>query len=788
VTDSDGLTNAKSADIVVRNRPPVAIFTESAETVPTGQPITFNASGSYDLDGTIVSYSWTFGDGTTATGVIVSHAYVENGAYVVTLTVKDNDGATASTSSTKTVLNRPPVAVFTESAESVYTGETITFNASSSYDPDGSIVSYFWNFGDGANATGTIVSHAYADNGVYTVTLTVTDNDGAKTSASALKTVWNRAPIASFTESATTVFTNEVISFNASGSYDPDGWIVSYLWNFGDGITATGVTTSHAYAENGVYTVTLTVTDNDGAKTTATSTKQILNRAPLASFTESATTVLTGQVIYFNASASYDPDGSIVSYLWTFGDGATATGVTASHAYSNDGTYIVTLKVTDNDGATATATSTKTVLNRPPVASFTESATVVLTLESITFNASSSYDPDGSIVSYFWTFGDGTNALGKIVSHAYSDNGIYTVTLKVTDDDGATATVAATKTVLNRPPVASFTESATTVYTGQIIFFNASASSDLDGSIVSYLWAFGDGATATSVTVSHAYVDNGTYTVTLTVKDNDGASTSVSAVKTVLNRPPVASFTYSPLNPFPNEPATFNASNSYDPDGYIVSYFWSFGDGANATGKVVTHAYANAGTYSVTLTVTDNDGATGATTVTVTVSYYLRDVAVVNVALSATEAYPTWVVPINVTVIVKNQGERTETFTVTAYYNTTAIGTQTVTLAQGANATLLFRWNLLGVAPGTYTIRAEASILLGETDIADNSLIDGNIKLKHPGDANDDGIVNVYDLNILAKALGTSVGNPNYDRRADFNGDGRIDDYDIEILQLYWGP
>jgi len=146
------------------------------------------------------------------------------------------------------------------------------------------------------------------------------------------------------------------------------------------------------------------------------------------------------------------------------------------------------------------------------------------------------------------------------------------------------------------------------------------------------------------------------------------------------------------------------------------------------------------------------------------------------------------VVPLNITVIVKNQGERTETFTVTAYYNTTAIGTQTVTLAQGASTTLLFRWNLLGVAPGIYTIRAEASVLLGETDIADNSLIDGTIKLKHPGDANDDGIVNVYDLNILAKALGTSVGNPDYDRRADFNGDGKIDDYDIEILQLYWGP
>jgi len=100
----------------------------------------------------------------------------------------------------------------------------------------------------------------------------------------------------------------------------------------------------------------------------------------------------------------------------------------------------------------------------------------------------------------------------------------------------------------------------------------------------------------------------------------------------------------------------------------------------------------------------------------------------------------------------------------------------------------VFSWNLSGVAESTYTIRAEASVLIGETDVADNSLIDGTIELKHPGDANEDGIVNVYDLNILAKALGTSVGDPDYDLQADFNGDGVIDDYDVEILQLYWGP
>ncbi len=116
-------------------------------------------------------------------------------------------------------------------------------------------------------------SHAYEDNGVYTVTLTVTDNDGATGSATTTKNVLNRSPVASFTEDATTVAENETIHFDASGSYDPDGTIVSYEWDFGDGTTGTEVTTEHAYIEAGTYTVTLTVTDDDGASSSVTAEK-----------------------------------------------------------------------------------------------------------------------------------------------------------------------------------------------------------------------------------------------------------------------------------------------------------------------------------------------------------------------------------------------------------------------------------------------------------------------------------------------------------------------------------
>jgi len=619
VTDDDGGTNTSTSTKTVLNRPPVASFTESTETVYTSETITFNASSSFDPDGAIASYFWDFGDGTNATGVITNHSYVNSGTYTVTLTVTDDDGASGTATSTKIALNRPPVASFTESAATVNTGETITFNATDSYDPDGYIVSYFWDFGDGTNASGMVVNHAYADNGAYPVTLTVTDDDGATASTTATKTILNKPPVASFTESAETIYTSETITFNASDSYDSDGTIVSYFWDFGDGTNATGIVVQHSYSEDGVYTITLTVTDDDGAVSTATATKTVLNRPPVATLTESAETVYTGELITFNSSESYDPDGYIASYFWDFGDGSNTTGIVVSHVYVDDGDYTVTLVVTDDDGDTATATATKTILNRSPVASFTESAEVIYTGNAIVFNASESYDPDGTIVDYYWTFGDGTNTTGTVVTHAYLDNGTYTVTLRATDDDGAIDTVSAVKTILNRPPIANFTESAETVFTGEVITFNASDSYDSDGYIVSYFWDFGDGTNATGMIVVHSYVDNGTYTVTLTVTDDDGASASTSSTKSVLNRPPVASFTESAEAVYTGETITFNASNSYDPDGSIVGYFWDFGDGSNATGITVEHAYVEDNNYAVTLVVTDNDGATASTSAVKTI-------------------------------------------------------------------------------------------------------------------------------------------------------------------------
>ena len=172
-------------EVSVVNQPPRASFTFSPVQPEVGELVRFDASSSYDPDGTITSYQWDFGDGSTGSGVTVQYTYQQEGTFTVTLTVTDDDGATDSTSKEITVIeaNEPPEARFTYSPERPIAGQEVTFDASSSLDPDGSILLYEWDFGDGSRKEyGVTVSHVFVKEGLYTVKLIVVDNDGASSS------------------------------------------------------------------------------------------------------------------------------------------------------------------------------------------------------------------------------------------------------------------------------------------------------------------------------------------------------------------------------------------------------------------------------------------------------------------------------------------------------------------------------------------------------------------------------------------------------------------------------
>jgi PKD repeat protein len=253
-------------------------------------------------------------------------------------------------------------------------------------------------------------------------------------------------------------------------------------------------------------------------------------------------TFISGDNACEQTSTINDP---IVTYKWNFGDGAVETDTTAttSHTYAHAGQYTVGLTVTERfcqagphaHCFSASTTQTATIVDRPPVAAFTQSASVT-TGANANFDASASSDPDGTIANYHWDFGDGEtlNTTTPVAAHIYSTPGSKTVTLTVTDDSGSTDTVTHTLTVADRPPTASFTAPAT-VAAGQAAAFDASASNDPDGTIVTYHWDFGDGQSqdSSSPTVTHTYSSPGSKTVTLTVTDNSGSTATAQHTVTV---------------------------------------------------------------------------------------------------------------------------------------------------------------------------------------------------------------------------------------------------------------
>ena len=314
--------------------------------------------------------------------------------------------------------------------------------------------------------------------------------------------------------------------------------------------------------------------------------------APVAAFTSSPAPTKPASAVSFNASGSADSGATIIDYSWNFGDGSAVVDAnanpTASHTYTNPGTYNATLIVTNSSGESETITQTVTV-DSTPTASFSV-PTQPTPGTATTFDASASTDSVGTITDYSWNFGDGSpvDDAGSTASttHSYATRGHYTVTLTVTNDAGQTATFHQAITV-DDPPAVTISPTVAVTTPGSTVSFNGSATApDSGGSITSLSWNFGDPSsgnnTSTATNPSHLFANAGTYTVTLTATDDLGVSTQATATVKV-DAPPTAAFSASATTASPASPGTavsFNASASSDSVGTITDYSWNFGDGS----------------------------------------------------------------------------------------------------------------------------------------------------------------------------------------------------------------
>ncbi|MCK5212688.1 MAG: PKD domain-containing protein, partial [Dehalococcoidia bacterium] len=342
-----------------------------------GLPAEFSAAGSNDPNDPIESYEWQFGDGTTATGAIVSHTYPEAGQYLLTLLLTDSKGGkTRVMINVDVALTTPPIADFSlvlnPGQVVARAAELLTFQDESS-DADSAIVSWEWNFGDGSEATGRYAAHTYATYGDYVVGLRVTDTQGEVGIQTRSVSIASQLPVVVLSFSPELPNEGQPVLFDASESFDPDGVIVSYQWDFnGDGLLdAQGPeqSASYTFQSGGRFTPQVTVLDDQSEAMSREITIEV-NAAPIAQFQVSSFEPNELEHVSF-ADLSHDSDGTIVERTWDFGDETRSAQPSPNHVYQQSGTMVVTLTVTDEGGAIGTAVASLDVGNLPPIAALT---------------------------------------------------------------------------------------------------------------------------------------------------------------------------------------------------------------------------------------------------------------------------------------------------------------------------------------------------------------------------------------------------------------------------------
>ncbi|MEO6832109.1 MAG: PKD domain-containing protein [Chitinophagaceae bacterium] len=574
VTNSGGCSKTViKANYIKVIATPTASFSAS-NTFSCTAPITVNfTNGSTGA----ATYAWDFGDGNSSTATSPSHIYVSPGAFVVRLIATDSGGCKDTFAIPSLVQVGVLKAGFSISP-TVCQGASVSFSNTSTPATAASV----WNFGDGGSSTQRSPAYTFNTAGTFTVKLNASYG-GCLDSASTTITVAPKpavafvgTPIQACSVPLTTNFTN-----TTTGA-------TSYAWSFGDGNTSTATNPSNTYVSMGNYNVTLVATSSNGCISTLSKAAYVKVQPMTVSFSGNMILGCAPATGAFTANV-----GSVFpvsSYIWSFGDVSTGSGLAVNHTYAAAGNYTMKVLVTNSAGCVDSATTTVFVGTKPTTAFTATPDTVCLSTPVIFSNTTTGGN------TYLWLFGDGGTSTNSNPSHYYGVPGLFTVKL-IADYNGCKDTLVRTNYITAMVPLADFSTSYICSNRKQIFITDKSIGAS------THAWNFGDGTTSTAVNPgSHTYASNGTYTISLTVTNTTtGCTHSIYKVITIYDLDP--SFGVSGTNLCsPAASYFFALNNTY------ASYLFDFGDGVTAPYSGVTHYWTTTGVFSAKLIVKDANG------------------------------------------------------------------------------------------------------------------------------------------------------------------------------------
>jgi PKD repeat protein len=609
-----------------------------------------------DVDGTIASVVWDFGDGTSMTIPArelndrgqVYHIFADPAHYNVTVTIYDDlGGSTAYYGYVETSNNQLPVPSFTVDTNSGASPLTVTFTPTAS-DPEGGLQNIHWNFGDGNGAdddTFEPVEHEYTSSGTYEVEVTVRDTNNSIAVSKAQVFVDDTPPTGGSFPSIVLSSTEIIgkvplfVEFDASQSFDIDGVIASYNWDFGDyeypNNGADTAIANHTYYRPGTYYGKLTVKDEDGRSSdfyfqVFVEANELLEPEIMAyqqNDSDALDMTFSGNVVNLRSTVMDD------QYFWDFGDTHTGNHSEAYHTYGSGDTYTVTLTALDVHGVRHEITkdiTISTTIDKPSI-QFNVDNDAVGVFDNITFDGSGSSDPGiNDPLVFRWDFGDGEHFEGvDSEDHDFAERGVYLTQLTITNTRGISNYDQHSIYVIDgSDPHPTILYSPKVGAAPLTVNFDAGNSSDDGATITKYSWGLNDGETKSfsGSTLEYTFNDPGEYFVQLFIEDSVGNIRKQGETVIVYdsgsipsNSAPVAAFSAT-VDPGDAYSYSFDAFASTDADNDHMIYEWKVNGQEIQPGLDSFYRFPYSNIYNVELTVYDQWGASDTTSQQIDIS------------------------------------------------------------------------------------------------------------------------------------------------------------------------